>query len=1052
MKSRLPLTSGLSFPLAVAIAAFSPASAAIITWDAGGGGGAVTDGGGAWLGANLWNNATVAATWTTGDDAVFGNAGAGGAVTLASPTTVNSLTLNSFTGTYTLGTTTSTITLNNGITKNTGAGAATIISPITLSAAQSWANNSAGLLTVGTGAVANGGFLLTLGGTGNTTISSVISGLGGLTKSDAGIATLAGANTYGGATTINGGVLSVATLANGGAASGIGNSSNAATNLVFGAATATLRHTGAAASTNRSFTLSSGAGGGASIEASGTGALTLDNAVPIAYGTADETRVLTLGGTNALENNFGKVLADNGTAATSLVKNGAGNWLLTAANAYTGGSTVNTGALVFRTLAAKPATGTHAFAAGTTLGLGVGGANFTTTDVDNAFSGALGGNLSNVTVTATTHVGIDTTVGNLSYATDIGSVTKGLTKFGANTLTLGGTNSAYTGATTLVNGTLAVSTLTNAGANSSIGNFPTAGATGLSLVGGTFSYTGTSTTTDRGFTVTGAAKKTISVGTGINLTLGASVKNESIATAAADALNFAASGAGSSITMSSLTIAAGSSPDFNITTNNPTVTIQNLNVTGSNVIAQRTGTALLNVGNITGTGASGWFSNMNITGVVSGYTGTIVLGADVTLSGLNTFDTNVLVQQSGIYRYNSIKSVGGGASALGAPTTVANGTISVGNFGNSPTFRYVGTGDTSNRVLNLRGGATINIEQAGTGELHFTGNTIADTTNTGAKILNFTGSTAGTGKFSGIIVEHTTTNKTSVSKSGTGKWTLAGANVYTGTTTVTAGTLLINGSQTAASGAVSVAANATLGGTGTLGGDTAIADNGRLEFNLSTAPGSHDKLELTTAKALSFGANATLTITSSGGATTGLYTLVTAPGGIGALPAFTVNLPVGWAALPPAISGNDLVINITSIGGSAYDTWKTANAPGSNPGDDTDNDGVTNAVEFVLGGSSATQDLDKLPTVSASGANLTLTFKRAISSIDPKTAVLIETSTDLVTWNTAPSPYTVPDAAIAGPPVTVVEDTPAGFDTVTLAVPQSPDTKKFARLKVVITP
>jgi hypothetical protein len=46
----------------------------------------------------------------------------------------------------------------------------------------------------------------------------------------------------------------------------------------------------------------------------------------------------------------------------------------------------------------------------------------------------------------------------------------------------------------------------------------------------------------------------------------------------------------------------------------------------------------------------------------------------------------------------------------------------------------------------------------------------------------------------------------------------------------------------------------------------------------------------------------------------------------------------------------------------------------------------------------------------------------------------------------------VPDVAIVGPPVTVAEDSPAGFDTVTLTVPQSPDTKKFARLKVVITP
>ena len=44
--------------------------------------------------------------------------------------------------------------------------------------------------------------------------------------------------------------------------------------------------------------------------------------------------------------------------------------------------------------------------------------------------------------------------------------------------------------------------------------------------------------------------------------------------------------------------------------------------------------------------------------------------------------------------------------------------------------------------------------------------------------------------------------------------------------------------------------------------------------------------------------------------------------------------------------------------------------------------------------------------------------------------------------------YPVPDGAAATRPgVTVVKDTPSGFDTVTLALPLS-DLKKFARLKV----
>ncbi len=52
--------------------------------------------------------------------------------------------------------------------------------------------------------------------------------------------------------------------------------------------------------------------------------------------------------------------------------------------------------------------------------------------------------------------------------------------------------------------------------------------------------------------------------------------------------------------------------------------------------------------------------------------------------------------------------------------------------------------------------------------------------------------------------------------------TLTGTNDYSGTTQVFSGTLLVNGNQSAATGAVSIAANATLGGGGTVGGATSF--------------------------------------------------------------------------------------------------------------------------------------------------------------------------------------------------------------------------------------
>jgi hypothetical protein len=105
----------------------------------------------------------------------------------------------------------------------------------------------------------------------------------------------------------------------------------------------------------------------------------------------------------------------------------------------------------------------------------------------------------------------------------------------------------------------------------------------------------------------------------------------------------------------------------------------------------------------------------------------------------------------------------------------------------------------------------------------------------------------------------------------------------------------------------------------------------------------------------------------------------------------------------------------------------------------------------VLGGTSATNDIGKLPTVSTSGGNLVFSFKRKQSSNDPgKTTVMIELSTDLVTWTNPPSPYAVSDVPVAGPPVAVVDNLD-GTDTVTLTVLQDV-AKKFARLRVVITP
>jgi autotransporter-associated beta strand protein len=178
--------------------------------------------------------------------------------------------------------------------------------------------------------------------------------------------------------------------------------------------------------------------------------------------------------------------------------------------------------------------------------------------------------------------------------------------------------------------------------------------------------------------------------------------------------------------------------------------------------------------------------NANYFGVRKVGAGTLALTNDA-----NTFNDRIQIQ-SGTLSVSSIANIGQ-ASALGKASDAQMGTIAFGGGANSAGLTYTGTGNESDRVLNLvgtTGGATL--DQSGTGLLKFTSALTA--TGNGAKSLTLQGSTAGTGELGGAIVD--SASATTLKKEGTGKWTLSGANTYTGGTIINNGTLALSGSGT----------------------------------------------------------------------------------------------------------------------------------------------------------------------------------------------------------------------------------------------------------------
>ncbi len=879
-----------------------------LAWDANGTTAGQTDGAGAWLAANQWWNGTANANWTSSRNASFGNGGAGGAVTLASPTTVNALAFNACTGTYTLGTSGQTLTLNGGITVDAAAGAVSLVSPVSLGFPQTWANHSASTLTA----------------------SSAISGSGGLTKSGTGTMVLApdtDSSSYAGATTVAGGVLNIQkSTALGSVTSGTSVSSGATLQIQGGISVGTeaLALDGSGVSNT-----------GALRNISGTnfygGLLTLNGATRIQSdaGTLVLSNTGTISGSGAALTVAGaghtSIMGNIATGSGSLTKEGNGTLTLYGVSSYSGGTTINGGNISLATAGTDSlgaANSSVAVNVSTTLT-----ANGNTT-LQKSF--AINNNSTLSFANASSHITVTGAVTGNGGVRPIG----GAGSLGQRTTTLSSTSNSFTGPISNPVGSnfadLSFNSLYD-GAGAGNITFGESGQSRTMRVQLGSGATGPLTLSNRRIVLVGTtptANISNNNGTAANAI---TIQNDLVnSQTGAGTLELGGYNTGNNRFLGNITNGSGGGT-LGLTKGGPGVWA----LSGTNTYS---GTTILGFSNPAG-GAlvfqgmqslpSGTKLQQTNSGGTGGFSTVKLLDDSATPPSRTGVNLAMLASSS---THNMTLFVGNNSTANGGTSSSSQtgSTIALGNLD----FIQNSSGNTSQTLtVNGANGYGLSIQNIDLPSLLANSTTWAGVLNPTSAPLTVSGnvrqkagSVVGTmtlkldGTASGNQILGTITDSAdapalalAVSKTNTSIWTLSGTNTYTGTTTITAGKLFINGNQTSASGAVSVAANATLGGTGTIGGSTTIAASGKLEFALSSTAAGHDKLELASGKSLTFSGASTLTITSPGGASPGTYTLITAPGGISGVAPATLNLPAGWAATV-SISGTNLLLNVTSTG------------------------------------------------------------------------------------------------------------------------------------------
>ena len=503
----------------------------------------------------------------------------------------------------------------------------------------------------------------------------------------------------------------------------------------------------------------------------------LSGAGAVNNGAASTTSTFTVGN-NGQTSTFDGVIQDGAAGTLALTKTGSGTLTLTGPNTYSGTTTVSGGTLSLTTGSIGNSTAIN-ISSGT---LSLGGNNKLS---DGATVTVSGSGILNLNANTDTVGTFNLSAGSLNGSGKLTATTYGLS---------GGTVNANLGSGT-INVTSGTVTLNG-----------TEDATAVNINSGSLSLGGANRLAD-------GATITVSGGS-LNL----NGNSDTVGT-----FNLSAGSLGGSGTLTATTYGL-SGGTVNANLGGGTVNVSSSTVTLNGTEAATT--VNINSGSLSLGGANKLADGATVT----------VAGGSLNLNGnSDTVDTLNLssgsLDGSGTLTAGTYSLSGGTVNAnLGTGTLNSSGTVALNGTTAAGTVNVTAGTLTLGAANRLGDSGAVNVSG---GTLAMSGNndTVgAVTLSSGAAITGSGGTLSGSSyDLQSGSVSAKLGGSANLSKSTGGMVALSGANTYSGTTTVSAGTLLVNGSI--GNGAVTVSGG-VLGGSGTIGGNITVQSGGTL------APGS----------------------------------------------------------------------------------------------------------------------------------------------------------------------------------------------------------------------